>query len=245
MEHLSAMGIQTLELDVTDLAAIQRAKEKIAALTGGTLDILMNNAGRTYVEAATDLEVEGVRGLFEVNLYSVMNMVKEFMPLLMGSGNGLIMMTGSIAGTSPVPFGAAYNASKAALAPYTDTLRIELAPFNIQVVYLAVGGVKSNISYPKKFPADSLYAPMEEVFQARRMNDHQRRRMDTDEFARDIVAEALKPNPRVWIWAGTMSWVVWACDTFLPVWGWDVLMPRLYGLREGAPMLKAARDKHA
>jgi len=245
MERLSAMGIDTLELDVTDANAIQRVRDEIAALTGGKLDILMNNAGRSYVEAAIDEDIQIVRNLFEVNVFSVMMMVKEFAPLLIASRSGLIVNTGSAASVAPVPFGSTYNASKAALQAFTNTLRIELAPFNIQVVYLAAGGVKSNISSPKTLPPGSLYAPMEALFQERRIGKARSGRMEADDFAKVVVAEALKPKPRAWLWAGTNALAVWFVDTFLPRQAWDYIMAKQYGLDQFVRMLQAEKSKDA
>ena len=70
-----------------------------------------------------------VRALFDVNLFAVMEMVHVFLPLLLKSNEGRVVQIGSLAGLMPVPFGAAYNASKAALHSFGDTLRVELAPF--------------------------------------------------------------------------------------------------------------------
>lgn len=67
--------------------------------------------------------------MFEVNLFGVMRMVQEFAPLLIAGGDGRIVNIGSIAGVMPYPFGSSYNASKAALHSYGNTLRLEMAPF--------------------------------------------------------------------------------------------------------------------
>lgn len=82
-----------------------------------------------YPVAVTDMDMSEVRDLFEVNLFAPMILVQEFIHLLIASGDGRIMHTGSISGIMPVPFSAAYNASKAALHSFNNTLRVELAPF--------------------------------------------------------------------------------------------------------------------
>ena len=56
-------------------------------------------------------------------------MVKDFIQLLIASGDGRVVNIGNVAGIMPVPFGAAYNSSKAALHAFSNTLRVELAPF--------------------------------------------------------------------------------------------------------------------
>ena len=82
-----------------------------------------------YPYAAADIDMDKVRALFDVNLFAVMEMVHVFLPLLLKSNEGRVVQIGSLAGLMPVPFGAAYNASKAALHSFGDTLRVELAPF--------------------------------------------------------------------------------------------------------------------
>lgn len=70
-----------------------------------------------------------MKELFDVNFFAAWAMVQAFLPLLMASEHARIVQMGSIAGVMPVPFGAAYNCSKAALHALGDTLRVELAPF--------------------------------------------------------------------------------------------------------------------
>ena len=80
----------------------------------------------------TDADLSVVRELFEVNLFGVIAMCQEFIPLLRKSKhpNGArIVNIGSVAGVAAVPFDAAYCASKAALHSFSDTLRMELKPF--------------------------------------------------------------------------------------------------------------------
>lgn len=82
-----------------------------------------------YPVAAIDMDMAEVRALFEVNFFGPICMVQEFVHLLIASGDGRIVQTGSISGIMPVPFSAAYNTSKAALHSFANTLRVELAPF--------------------------------------------------------------------------------------------------------------------
>lgn len=73
--------------------------------------------------------MDHVRELFEINFFGPMTMVQKFVPLIIASGDGRIVHMGSIAGLMPGPWIGAYNASKAALHAFSDTLRVELAPF--------------------------------------------------------------------------------------------------------------------
>lgn len=73
--------------------------------------------------------MEEVRRLYETNVFGVMAMVKEFVPLLIASGDGCVVNVGSLSGVTPLPFGSVYGSSKAAIHSYSDALRVELAPF--------------------------------------------------------------------------------------------------------------------
>lgn len=86
----------------------------------------------------TDIDIEEVRSLYEVNVFGVMRMCKAFIHLLIASGDGKIINHGSIAGIIPVTFSSVYNSSKAALAQYSDTLRIEVAPLGVKVITVSI-----------------------------------------------------------------------------------------------------------
>ena len=75
------------------------------------------------------MDMNTVRTVFEVNVFAPMVLVKEFVHMLIASGSGRIMHPESISGILPVPFSAAYNCSKAALHAFSNTIRVELAPF--------------------------------------------------------------------------------------------------------------------
>jgi short-subunit dehydrogenase len=96
--------------------------------------------------------------MFEVNLFGVMRMVQEFAPLLIASGDGRIVNIGSITGVMPYPFGSTYNASKAALHSYGNTLRLELAPFKqVQLIFYTSANIITvfKLSLCEKLPRKS------------------------------------------------------------------------------------------
>jgi len=216
LEDLVALGIDTVQLDVTDLASIKSARDKVDQLTQGKLDILVNNAGKSYTIPATDVTQEGIRSLFETNVFSVMLMCQEFVHLLIAA-RGKILNIGSIAAILPVAFGSVYNASKAALHAYGDTLRVELKPFGVQVITIVTGGVKSNIStHNSDILSKSLYYPMNDEFVAKRMGMSQKGATPTDEFARGVVHQTLKARPRPWVWGGRFSFMTWIINIVVP-----------------------------
>ncbi|KAF7363985.1 Short chain dehydrogenase reductase [Mycena sanguinolenta] len=258
MQDLSARGIETLALDVTDIEAIRRVRDDIAIKTGGKLDVLVNNAWairqingwpefhnllEAYAVAATDMDMAAVRALYELNVFAPMCMVQEFIHLLISSSQARIVNIGSLSGITPVPFSAAYNTSKAALHAFGNTLRVELAPFNISVVTVVTGGVQSNIVKPNSIPEHSLYKSMEKVYQEKRINMSQNNATPAGEYARIVVAETKKANPRGWLWAAHQSTVVWFIDTFLPRGFMTWMMARMFGFAEFSVELRKGKDK--
>lgn len=109
-----------------------------------------------------------------------------------------------------------YNASKAALQQYSNTLRVELAPFGVKVVTVVTGGIKSNIAREaRSLPEDSYYIPISEEYQ-RRLTHSQEGAMPSEEYAKSVVAKVLKSNPPKWVWEGNKAWLVWFATSFFP-----------------------------
>ncbi|KAF8205544.1 NAD-P-binding protein [Mycena galopus ATCC 62051] len=244
MQDLSALGIETLALDVTDIDAIRRIRDDIAMKAGGKLDVLVNNAGQAYPVAATDMDMSAVRALYELNVFAPMCMVQEFVHLLIPAGKARIVNIGSVSAIMPVPFSAAYNTSKAALHAFGNTLRVELAPFNISVITVVTGGVQSNIAKPNSIPDNSLYKSMEMVYQAKRINMSQANATPAQKYARIVVAETMKSKPRGWLWAAHQSTAIWFADTFLPRSFMNWVMARMFGFAEFSVQVRNAKDKH-
>lgn len=187
-------------------------RDRVTGIASGRLDILYNNAGRNYVVPALDYDEDELHELFQANVFSVMRMCKEFTPLLI-EAKGTIVQTGSVAGIMPYAWGALYNASKAALHAFSDTLRVELAPLGVRVVNVVTGGVKSNIARTHRtLPPDSYNQPVADDYE-RRLTHSQQVGMDTQQYARSCVCQVLAGDgilkKQRWIWEGKMSWIVW------------------------------------
>ena len=82
-----------------------------------------------------DVDNDRVRKLFDVNVIAPISVAKAFTPLLIAA-KGTIVNVGSYVDNLAVPWQGIYNASKAALRAVTDNLRLEIRPFNVNVVYV-------------------------------------------------------------------------------------------------------------
>ncbi|GAB7358449.1 hypothetical protein MBLNU230_g2514t1 [Neophaeotheca triangularis] len=225
---LAALGIETLSLEVTSPSSIQACFQEIRTRTSNRgLDILVNNAGRNYTVPATDVELDEIRTTFETNVFAVMTMCQTFAPLLIAA-KGTIVQIGSLAAIMPYVFGSVYNASKAALHAYSNTLRVELAPFGVRVCTIVTGGVKSNIARThRELPEDSIYLPLREEYEGR-LTHSQANGVPNEEYARTVVKEVLKGKDTVW--AGGKAWLVYFLSQFFPRWVMDTVMTRMFKL---------------
>jgi NAD(P)-dependent dehydrogenase (short-subunit alcohol dehydrogenase family) len=129
--------------DVTDPDQVLAAARTVGGHTGGRLNLLINNAGYSphegVIEAASMTEY---RRAFEVNFWGPVQVVQAMTPLLRASKGRIINTTsGSVYVT--IPMASAYPTSKSALKTFTRHLRMELAPFGIEVTSLEPGGVET------------------------------------------------------------------------------------------------------
>ena len=168
-----------------------------------------------YTVPALEVSIPEVQATFSTNLFAVMLVNRTFAPLLLRA-HGTIVHIGSLAAIIPYVWGSVYNASKAALHAYSNTLRVELQPFGVHVITAVTGGVKSNIARMERtLEPDSLYQPLQEQYE-RRQKHSQEVGMDTDAYARDVVEKILTARGRFWssgeVWAGSRSGLVWWAD---------------------------------
>jgi NAD(P)-dependent dehydrogenase (short-subunit alcohol dehydrogenase family) len=124
-------------LDVTDGAAI-------AGLRLDRLDGLVNNAGIAVAAPLEDLPLDELRRQLEVNLVGQLAVTQALLPALRAA-RGRIVIVGSIAGRSALPFLGAYAISKFALEAMADSLRLEVAPDGIEVALVEPGTIATAI----------------------------------------------------------------------------------------------------
>ncbi|KAH6706322.1 hypothetical protein BKA61DRAFT_558818 [Leptodontidium sp. MPI-SDFR-AT-0119] len=225
LAQLEAKGIEVLPLEVTSAESIASLKAEIAKRTGGKLDMLFNNAGTMYEIPAIEADPTRVRKMFDANVFGVFDMINAFTPLLLASVGAsrtppTIINTASILGRLPFPFSAAYNATKAAVTSYSDTLRIELAPLGIKVVTLFMGEVSTGLMSADNisFGQDSLYSDVEANVRER-SRQHAQKSMAPEIFAQRVVSGVLS-EPAIgkgeYLWKGTNASLVWLLNSI----GW-------------------------
>nr|WP_255639785.1 SDR family oxidoreductase [Aquibacillus saliphilus] len=131
------------QLDVTDQESINRFSEKVNTLE--RVDVLINNAGFAIGGFAEQVEINDYRRQFETNLFGVMAITQAVLPKMRQKRNGTIINISSVSGRMGFPGISAYVSSKYALEGYSESLRLELRPFGIQVAIVEPGSFQTNI----------------------------------------------------------------------------------------------------
>ena len=132
-------------IDVSDTESINNSFEIISeSVSEAGLWGLVNNAGIPLEGPIEFFPIDKIRKGLEVNLIGHITVIQTFLPLIR-KRKGRIINIGSIGGIMPVPFGAPYNASKAAMHALTVTLRRELLPSGIHVSLVIPGNIRTEI----------------------------------------------------------------------------------------------------
>jgi NAD(P)-dependent dehydrogenase (short-subunit alcohol dehydrogenase family) len=142
MAPLAAAGARLIALDLTDDASIIAAVERIRSETG-RLDVLVNNAGYGSYGALEDVPLAEARRQFEVNLFGAARLIQLALPIMRKQKSGKIVNVSSVGGKFGGAFGAWYHATKHALEGLSDSLRVELIPFGIDVIVIEPGAIRT------------------------------------------------------------------------------------------------------
>jgi len=151
-------------LDVTDIGDFQFPS---------TLQVLVNNAGVRISSRPIEVIDEAEwRRTFDVNFFGTVAMTRLALPIMRAAQRGVICNISSGSLFSPIPFLGPYRASKAAVSAFSETLRVEVAPFGIRVIEILPGAVKTgiNVNSILNVIADTTdepaYLPMAEIQRA-------------------------------------------------------------------------------
>jgi len=142
MDDLKAYGIKTIALDVTKEKSIEDAINQIF-IEAGSIDILVNNAGFGLEGAIEDISIEDARYQLEVNVFGAMRLAQLVLPKMRDNRYGKIVNISSVGGKIAFPLGGWYHASKFALEALSDSMRMEVREFGIDVIVVEPGATKS------------------------------------------------------------------------------------------------------
>jgi NAD(P)-dependent dehydrogenase (short-subunit alcohol dehydrogenase family) len=142
MSGLADDGVHVLPVDVTDDASMVALVDRVLA-EAGRIDVLVNNAGYGSYGAVEDVPLEEARRQFEVNVFGLARMTQLVLPHLRRQRSGRIINISSMGGKIHEPLGGWYHATKFAVEGLSDSLRMEVATFGVQVVVIEPGAIKT------------------------------------------------------------------------------------------------------
>ena len=137
------LPLKVLQLDVTDDKSVKDAIRQVKD-ESSRIDVLINNAGYDVMGAVEDISIEEFKSQFETNLFGVIRVTKEVLPIMRNQRAGNIINISSVGGKIGIPLNSAYISSKFALEGLSESMRYELEQFGIDVILIEPGVVKSN-----------------------------------------------------------------------------------------------------
>lgn len=132
-------------MEVTDDASVKEAVQSVGR-KGGTLQLLVNNAGYVVTGALEEISTEEARQQFETNFFGVLRVTNAVLPGMRQGGFGRIVNISSVLGFIPAPYQGMYAASKHALEGYTETLDHEVRRFGVRAVLVEPAYTRTKIS---------------------------------------------------------------------------------------------------
>ncbi|ANU21567.1 3-ketoacyl-ACP reductase [Planococcus plakortidis] len=172
--------VATASADVTDLAAIEQAIEKLKNELGD-IDILINNAGTGKFGGFLELSPEEWKNIVDVNLMGVYNATRAVLPGMIEQSAGDIINISSTAGQKGAPVTSAYSSSKFAVMGLTESLALEVRKHNIRVTALTPSTVVTDLAHESNL----ITGDAERV-------------MHPEDLA-DLIVASLKLHPRVFV----------------------------------------------
>ncbi|MHC5309190.1 SDR family oxidoreductase [Myroides sp. LJL116] len=186
-------------LDVRDPQSVKSAIEEVLEKEG-RIDVLINNAGVGITGAIEEVSQEEILNNFQTNVFGPIDVIKAVLPSMRAQKSGLIINVTSIAGYMGLPFRGIYCASKSALEMVTESLRMELKPYKVQLTNVAPGDFATNIAQGRYHAPVLEDSPYKEAYQMslEMANAHVDSGSDPIEMAKKIhqIIETKKPKVR-------------------------------------------------
>ncbi len=222
--------LHAVSLDLGDSASIQKGFAH-ALGEAGAFDVVINNAGSGHFGAAESLPAETLRGQFEVLVFGQVELCQLALHAMRQQQRGLIVNVTSLASRLPVPFTAAYNAGKAAMASWTMTTQMELGDSPIRIVDLQPGDIATDFNQSIRQDASARDAERMQLawdVVGRNMKAAPKPELVANRIA--ALIDSANPPPRVTVGDSFQTIVAPAIFALLPprvrVWG----LRRYYGI---------------
>jgi NAD(P)-dependent dehydrogenase (short-subunit alcohol dehydrogenase family) len=142
MKDLEELGAKLLQMDVTDDESMVRGVQQIINAEK-KIDVLVNNAGYGSYGSLEEVPMSEAKYQFEVNVFGLARLTQLVVPYMRKQGSGRIINVSSMGGVFGEPHGSWYHATKFAVEGLSDSIRMELKQFGIDVVVIRPGAIKT------------------------------------------------------------------------------------------------------
>jgi NAD(P)-dependent dehydrogenase (short-subunit alcohol dehydrogenase family) len=199
VDRVKAAGVREVRGDVVDVADRSAVEEWAAAVVErfGRVNVLVNNAGVAVTGDFGDVSPEDMEWIVGVNFWGTVHGTRVFLPHLIASGEGHIVVMSSLFGLMAVPGQSLYIATKFAVRGLAESLREELvvsgAPVGLTVVH--PGGVQTDIVRNARVSDHESYEATRDLF------ENKLARTTPEEAASAILRGVVRGSPRVLVGA--------------------------------------------
>jgi NAD(P)-dependent dehydrogenase (short-subunit alcohol dehydrogenase family) len=146
--------ISLLALDVTNADSIAQAITDTLNRYN-KVDVLLNNAGYGLFGPIEAIGIQQIQQQFATNLFGLIAVTQQILPVMRGAGDGLIINVSSIIGRMALPYASSYIATKFAVEGLSESMRYELEPFHIRVKMIEPGSINTEFGKGSKQTAVS------------------------------------------------------------------------------------------
>lgn len=145
-----ATKIITIKCDVTKIDEVKNAIDEVKSKFG-KIDVAILNSGISIPQNIINFKSSYAKEVFDVNVFGLFNFAEVLIPEMIANKDGIIVGVSSLADGRGFPQNGPYSASKAAASIYLESLRVELKKFNIKVITVKPGFVRTPMTDKNNF----------------------------------------------------------------------------------------------
>jgi short-subunit dehydrogenase len=234
---IEKLPLEVIEIDVDSIDSIVNGMSTIREHTH-SIDILINNAGFGFLGPIEEFSIEEVKQQYETNLFGVLRMIKQIVPMMRKKHSGHIINISSINGLLSFPLYGVYSSSKFALETLSEVLDFELSKFGIKVSIVEPGSFLTNFTKNKKVAESAVKPESPYIDLLQTFSNRYEKKVDTVKYltkpmnpqrvAEVIFKAATSSHPKLRYLIGIDAHIFYYMHKVLPYSLWKTLLRKVY-----------------
>lgn len=155
-------GLSMIAMDVTSESSVRQAVDLVLAREG-RIDVVVNNAGWGIAGSVEDTSIAEAQEQLDTNFFGVLRVCQAVLPTLRRQGSGYLVNISSMGGLVAIPFQGLYSASKFAVEGMTESLRMELRPYGVQVAMIEPGDFRTGFTAERRMATAAAEGPYKQA----------------------------------------------------------------------------------